>query len=147
MLERPLGEIRGSLGLTRGEAGGTDVIGDLAWRHDLPSGALTARLARTVTTTDEDESRLRTLLSLGWQHEINPVSQMGLRLDHSVSGSTATEPQVERTDLSATYSHLLTPDWALNVGAGYSLRDEEGVGEARSPRVFLTVGRQFDFRL
>ena len=147
VLARPDGEIRGGIGVTRSPNGSNDVIGDLAWRRDLPDGRLTARLSRSVTTTSDDETRLRTVLSLGWQQEINAVSSFGLGLDHSRSAATATANRLDRTDLSARYTHQLTRDWALNVGASYGLRNEQGVGRSSAPLVFLTLGRQFDFRL
>lgn len=146
-LDRPDGEIRGEIGLTRGPAGGTEAIGELVWLRDLPSGRITARIARAVATTNIDETRLRTVAGLAYRHEINPNAAVSLRLDHSQSAATATQNRLRRTDLNAVYSHQMTPDWTLNLGANYRVRQEQGVGRSTAPSVFLSLGRQFDLRL
>ena len=146
-LDRPDGEISGSIGLTRTPAGRTEAIGDLAWRRDLPAGSITAQLSRSVAITGADETRLRTLAGLTYRHAINENSAVSLRFDYSQSSATATQNRLRRTDLNAVYSHQMTRDWALNLGANYRVRQEQGVGRSAAPSVFLTLGRQFDLRL
>jgi hypothetical protein len=53
---------------------------------------------------------------------------------------------VERTHLSATYVHALTPEWNMNLGLSWTRRDEQTVGAATSEEVFVSLSRAFEWR-
>lgn len=146
-LDRPLGGVSGRLGLTRGPDGSVNAIGDLAWRRDLPDGAVSANLVRSVGLTSEDEERITTTLRVNYSHAFTDVSSLALRLSHAMSESVGTTGRVSRTDIGATYRHQITRDWALDTGVTYRLRREGGVGSARAPTLFMGLGREFVFGL
>lgn len=146
-LDRPLGGVSGRLGLSRGPDGGLNAIGDLGWRRDLPEGAVSASLARSVRLTGDDEERVTTTLRLNYSHAFTDVSSVALRFNHAVSESVADAGRISRTDVGATYRHQITADWSFDAGVAYRLRSERGEGTARAPSVFMTLGRDFAFGL
>lgn len=144
-LDLPTGALSASLGLTRPEGGDVELIGALLWRRDLPTGSLTARAERSVRTTNSDEQRLTTFLAVGYDHQINDVSGLGLDMSYAFIDETGTDASEDRASLSASYSHALTADWNMNLGLAYQMREEAG-DRADSQSVFVTLGRSFDFR-
>ena len=144
--ELPRGALDARLGLTRTGNGPVAVIGGLNWRHDLPTGRLSARIDRAVSTNILDEERIATVVALNYSQEINAVSGFGLGLSLSMTEGTATTNRVTRTDVTASYRHALTEDWGLNAGVAYRVRDEAGVGTATSPSAFISIGRRFNLR-
>ena len=146
-LERPLGGISGRLGVSRGPDGSVNAIGDLGWSRALPDGTVSASLARGVGLTSDDEERITTTLRLNYSHAFSDVSSVALRLIHARTESVATAGRVSRTDIGATYRHQITPDWALDAGLNYRLRQERGVGSARAPSLFVSLGREVTFGL
>lgn len=145
-LELRSGGLSGTLGATRLPGGTAALTGGLGWNYDTRDGGLTVNLARSVGG-DEDDPRIRTTLSAGYTYDINSVSGFSLRADHARSSGTALTNRVEQSSLRATYTHQLTADWALNSGVGYRERTEQGVGRARSPELFLGIGRQYEWPL
>jgi hypothetical protein len=140
------GALTASIGVTAPENGSTGLIGSLDWQQALPTGQISARIDRSISSSDEDVSRLTTLASVNYDHEINAVSGLEFGVlyvsQEGVSGSTG----VTRTDLSAAYRRSLTKDWDLNTGINYRVRDEDAQGRAEAPSVFLSLGRRFEFR-
>jgi hypothetical protein len=145
-LELPDGSLSATLGFTDPESDDPEPIGSLQWRRDLPDGQITARIRRSVTSSNNDESRLSTLVAFGYDRDINDLSGIGFDIVYGETSATETDNEVRRIDLSAAYRYALTPDWNLNTGVSYEVRDEDTVGRAESPSVFLSIGRQFDFR-
>lgn len=145
-MELPDGSLSARLGVTRlPRSGDVGLIGGLAWDRALPTGRIRVRLDRSVI--GDEERRFRTNFSTSYAHEISEVSSLSLRLDHSHTTGSDTRNEVRLSNVRASYSHRLTPDWSLNSGVGYRMRREEGVGRASSPSVFVGIGRQFEFPL
>ena len=140
------GGVSGTLGATRLPGGDTALTGALSLRQDLRDGPLTLTISRQAVGEDDDV-RVRTVASAGYTHQINTVSSFGLRADVTSSEGTALSNQLDQGSLRLTYSHALTADWALNSGVAYRVRREENVGTARSPELFIGVGRSFIFPL
>ena len=145
--ERPTGALGGSIGATRAPNGDSNLIGSLTFREDLPNGRFTARVERSVTTDVDDNERLRTSINVVWAQDLTDISRFSLRLTHARSNSTPTAVRVSRTDIGATYSRDLTPDWALNTGVTYRLRSDGTGASARSPVIFIGLGTTFETRL
>lgn len=144
-LDLPTGALSARLGLTQPEGGDVELIGGLQWRRDLPTGALTARIERSVKATNEDEQRLTTFVSVGYDHAINAVSGLGLSMNYAMIEESGVAGSDDRASLSARYSRELTPDWNMNFGLAYQMREESGA-RSDSQSVFVTLGRSFDFR-
>ena len=142
----PTGAIEGSLGVTRPDDGGSELIGRLRWRQDLPTGSVSASLTQEADTTADGETRPTTALSLSYAQDINALSGIEFGLTHIIASGTATRNKVAQTQLAVTYSRSLTEDWALRTGLTYQTRDEATVGRSASPFAFLSIGRTFDLR-
>jgi hypothetical protein len=142
----PDGAIAFALGVTDPEFGSIEPIGNLSWVRELPAARLTARIDRQVSTSNQDETGLTTLVALGYDQDINDVSGFALDLTYGESDSTSSSNRTTRTGITATYRRALTEDWNLNTGVNYRVRDEDTVGRSDSPSVFLSIGRRFDFR-
>jgi hypothetical protein len=145
-MDLPDGALAYTFGLTDPEAGDVAPIGSLTWERALPDGQVSASLQRSVTSSNADESRLSTLIAFAYDRTINDVSGIGFDLIYGQTDATATENDVSQIDLTAAYNYALTPDWSLNTGIVYQVRNEDSVGRSESPSVFLSIGRRFDFR-
>ncbi len=143
--DRPDGAFAFTFGLTDPEAGSIEPIGSLIWERNLPAARLSARIDRRVSSSNQDETRLSTLLALGYDQDINEVSGFSLDFTYGETDATATTNKVRRSGLSASYRHALTRDWDLNTGINYRVRDEDGQDQSDSPSIFLTIGRQYEF--
>ncbi|MBK5928844.1 hypothetical protein [Rhodobaculum claviforme] len=144
-LDLPMGTLSGSLGAARDPGGEVGAIGTLAYAQPLRTGNFTVNLSRIPV--GNDDPRTRTALSIGLTHDINSVSGIALRADHAETTGTATRNPIERTTISASYRHQLTPDWALNSGVSYRVRREGALGSARSPEIFVGLGRDWAWPL
>ena len=144
-LDLPRGTLAYSFGAAIGVDDETRLIGSLDYRLDLPRGSLTAALARSLQAGSDDLETAVTRASLGYQQELTPLSRFSLSLNWAESTDTGTGTDLGTTNASigATYRHELTEDWALDLGYTHRLRDEDGVGEASSDRVFLGLRREF----
>lgn len=140
----PAASVTARLGVTRGDVGGSDVVGSLSWTQDLPNGAVDLLLERSVTF-DEDsvESVVSTLFSLGLSQEVTGLSSLGLSLSHEIE--VAPSERVELSQVSAIYRHALTDDWDLESGVRYRMREDEN-GRSDSPDIFLALSRSFETR-
>lgn len=145
-LDLPDGNLSFTLGLTDPEFGDVAPIGSLGWERDLPDGQITARISRRVSSSNNDDTALTTLVAFGYNKNITDLSGIGLDLTYGESDATENTGRVTRTGISATYRYALTQDWNLNTGVNYRTREEEGEGQASSPTIFLSIGRNFDFR-
>jgi hypothetical protein len=140
----PNGSIGGSIGVTRPDGGGSELIGRLNWQQALPTGSLSAVLSQEANTTTDGETRPTTGLSVTYAQDINARSGIEFGLTYVIASGTATRNQVEQGQLSVTYRHALTADWALRTGLSYQTRNEKTVGYAASPFAFVSIGRSFD---
>lgn len=145
-LEIPDGEFLANIGVARDSDGDTDFVGALGYEREFGSHEAFARINRGLGVTDNREYRVETVADLGVIFGITPISQLGLRATYALAAGTAEDPRIERFDLDVVYSRKLTRDWNLNTGINYRTRDEEGVGRADSPLVFISVGRDFFWR-
>ncbi|MGX0978387.1 hypothetical protein ACSSVY_004127 [Roseovarius sp. MBR-51] len=144
----PRGAIELSLGATSDVDDTVRPVGSLDFTHEMKRSTLTASLSRQVTTSSRSNELRTTEASLGYNYEINSFSDISFSANYAElkqAGGPAVN-DTTRTDLRATYSRNLTPDWRLSSGYEYRLRDETGVGDASSNRVFLTLEREFTVR-
>lgn len=132
------------LGLTHGEETGTDVIGALEWTRALPDGSFGLSLERRVGyDTDDDETVADSIFSLNWAKNLNETTT--LLFDASYELSDSPSERIEQVALDAGITHQLTQDWGLSGGVGYTVRHDGG-GRAESPRLFVALSRDFQFR-
>lgn len=142
------GNLRGSLGLTKGSTGTSKTIASLAYSHQMANGNINVSLDRAASTNSLNQDIIDTRLGIGYGHTINNVSSVSLSLDWGRSedaGGTGA-PTIDLTNLSAAYSRDLTSDWSMTGGVTLRQRTETGLPNAKSTAFFLTLGRNFSFR-
>ncbi len=142
----PDSELSFRLGATRGVTGQLSPTGTLDWRKELPSGSLTASLRQDVASDSSDNETIVSTANLGLSKAISPLGSVTFGLTASASEETATDSTTQNAAFSASYSHGLTQDWALNTGWTHRLRREDGTGTATSDTVFLELRRAFEWR-
>lgn len=143
-LDLPMGALSARLGVTRTDEAGTDVIGGLAWSRALPDSRIEMSLERSVSyDDDDDETVVDTAFSVAWSQDVNELSAIGL--DFSYEVSDAPSERIEEAGIGATWRYSLTPDWRLDTGVRYRVRDDLD-GRAESPSAFVGLSRSFDFR-
>lgn len=132
------------LGVTHGDLTGTDLIGGLAWTRALPDGSLGVSLERRVSyDADADEQVAESVFTLSLAKNLNETTT--LLFDASYELSDAPSERIEQVALDAGFTHALTADWDLSGGVGYTVRNDAD-GRAESPRLFLAISRDFQFR-
>lgn len=147
-LELPQGEFSFGVGVSSSDTGDTALIGSLNYTNLIPTGTVTASLSRTATVNDSNDEIQRTVLGLGYNHDINANSGLAIEIDvadvedvglGSVSNST-------RADFRVTYRHQLTQDWDWTLGyVGRYSRNQAG-NSATSNAIVTSVGRNFSIR-
>lgn len=136
-----------SLGASRGVDAQLRLTGSLDYQRDLPNGAFTIGLTRSLAAgSDTDAENLASSASVGYQTALGPLSNLSLSLNWAESIDTATTLGTANTSLQATYSQSLAKDWALDVGYTHRLRDKDGVGRGVSDTLFLDLRRDFSLR-
>ena len=140
----PDGELEARLGVTHASETGTDLVGALTWSRTLPDTRLDVSLVREVSyDVDDDETVEDTSLGVAWSRDVNPLSSLTLGFTYEISDSPS--ELIEQAEVEAIYSYSLTPDWQLESGVSYTVRDDLD-GRATSPAVFVSLGREFNLR-
>lgn len=143
-LETQRDTISARLGVTHGEETGTDVIGSLEWTRALPDGSIGLVVERSVSyDVDDDESVTDSVFSLTWAKNLNETTTF--LFDATYENSDSLSERIEQVTLDAGVSHMLTADWSLSGGMGYTVRRDAG-GRAESPSFFVSISRDFQFR-
>lgn len=147
-MDLPDGTLAYSLGVTRGELGDTEVIGNIAYSKTLPRGTLTATLGRSVDSSTSGNDILSTNAALGYALALTSVSNLTLDFNYAevenVGSGTASD--TNRSSLRAAYTRELTPDWNLSAGIEHQRSVTQGTGTANSNTIFMTLGREFSIR-
>lgn len=141
------GSVTYSLGATRGVRDRTYVTGALNYAQELPGGSLTLGLLRAVQPSpDTDAETLLLTSSLGYRHAVTPNANLALALNWAEQRDTSSDLATANTNLSATWTQSLTPDWALDLGYTHLLRNADTTGHGQSDQVSLTLHRAFSLR-
>lgn len=142
--ETRLGKFDGSIGLTRGETGSTDVIAGLGYEMELPRDRLSLDLSRRITTNDAGEDVLLTQFAGNYAHEISSVNALNFGLTANLS--EAPDEKRTRVDGSISYSHDLTPEAALSAGVRLGLSKRTGLDDTDRQALFISFDRRFETR-
>ena len=110
--------------------------------YTLPRGRVRAQAFQRYSGSGGDDKI--TGAGIGIERDINTISRVGLDFTYAVQEELETdEPEVERTDLTASYIYDLTEQVSAEMGYGYRRRIEDP-DDADSHRVFLVIGRTFE---
>ena len=113
--------------------------------YTLPRGRVTGRVFQRATGDTSGEVVRVTGAAIGLQREINSVSRVGLDLGWAsqVSLDDNADPDITRTDLTASYEYDITAVVTAEVGYTYQTREEDPV-DTDGHRVYLLLGRTFE---
>ncbi len=144
--ELPNATLSGSLGATRGEANETNVIGSLSFRQMVPTGDINTQFRRYIGNDSEDDERLYTAFTVGYNHNINSVSNILLNAGFTTSNNVFKTDLNSRLRFDVTYYYNMTKDWNINTGYIYRQDDDETSETAHSHSLFFGIGRRFDLQ-
>ncbi len=142
----PSGSLSASLGITRPAGAKTGLTGSLDWSQTLKAGSISARLSRAVTVSSKDIEQLTTSVTLNYNQTLSANSSMSFSLGYALTDPSGATNNTANTTLGASYRRALTPDWSLDVGYNYRLRDSDVIGSANSNSVFMALQRSFNIR-
>ena len=147
-LALPSGTLAFSLGVTRGEQSGNQLIGSIDYSQTLPRGTLTASLDRRVDSSTSGNDILTTNAALGYSMALSSVSDLSLDFDYAEikNDGSGTTSNTNRKSLRAEYTRALTQDWDLSAGYEHQRLATQGIGTSSSNTIFLTLGRTFSIR-
>lgn len=145
-LSLPDGALSASIGATQVEGNNPSLTGRIAWTQALPDGALNLAVNQSVRNDSNDNPQYVTGLRLGYQRQIDPLSQIGFDVGYALTQDVEDNDQTSSASFSAIYSRSLTEDWSLDLGYTYRQRDRDEAGMARSNAVFLGLRRSWEFR-
>jgi hypothetical protein len=118
--------------------------GNLRAVYTLPRGAVTGRVfQRYAGGKGGDEVRI-TGAAIGLTQAINTVSRVDFDASYAVqvNEDDPDEPNIDRTDLTASYIYDFTASVSGEIGYGYRHRIEDP-DDANSHRLFLVIGKSF----
>lgn len=124
--------------------------GNLVGIYRLPRGSLRGRIFQNYTATSSGGNQARvTGASLGIVRDLNTLSRLGL--DFAVAhqqdvNPVAGEPQeadINRVNVTATYSYDITELVSADVGYRYRSREQDPEN-AQSNAIFFQIGRSFE---
>jgi hypothetical protein len=143
-LETERDEVSASLAVTHSDETGTDLVGALGWTRALPDGSIGLTLERSVSyDVDDDATVTDSVFTLGWTKNVSDLSTILFDVSYEISDSPS--ERIEQVSLDAGYNYLLTEDWSLSSGVGYTVRRDAG-GRAESPSLFVAISRDFQVR-
>ena len=142
------GTLAGTLGVSEGPTGATDVIASLSYSEQLKSSNFSVSLRRTANTNTQDVEVVDTRLTVGYGYDIDAISRISVTFDYGRTeddlGALST---VERASLRAAYTRQLTADWNLQGGVLLPhISDRAWSGSAQPNSILLTLDRSFSFR-
>ncbi len=124
--------------------------GNLVGTYRLPRGNLRGRIFQNYTATNSGGNQARvTGASLGIVRDLNTLSRLGL--DFAVAhqedvddvAGDPQEPDINRVNVTATYSYDITEVVSADIGYRYRSRDQDPES-AQSNAVFFQIGRTFE---
>lgn len=143
--DTPLGSQNLRLGVTRTSDGDLSTVGGFDLSYDLPNGGLTASLDRSVTSDEEDDSEVvLTRARASWSHALSPLAS--LRFDLSFAESEDSTNTTANTELGATYSRELTPDWSMDLGLRHRQQRRDVGADNSSNTAFIELRRSLSLR-
>ena len=141
------GTLTASLEADKTEGNDVQLLGNVAFKRELPSGSVTVDLSQSLSTDSLDQDIK--VSSLGIDYNRTLAGDAGLNLAFDISRSedagAGSAETLNRATVSATYSQELTSDWDLLLGYSHRLSSGSAVATANSDSIFLTLTRSIQF--
>ena len=135
------------LGAVKVENDDTYPAVSLVYTQTLPRGSLALSVGGDVNVNIDGDAQQVLRAGLDYTRQLTALSQVSVGVDFidldNVGNTSLTDSRT--AEINATYSHSLTRDWQLSLGAAHRISDEEGV-ERRDNSVFVSLGRSLEFR-
>ena len=119
----------------------------LSYAQELARSELNVSLRQYYLTDIEGDETISTTLSASVTRELTPVDFVTGAIslqDTAVQSGDADDAR--RTAFDVTYSRVLTQDWSLVSGAGYSKNDRDVAEDDTDSEVFVGLQRTFSWR-
>ena len=113
--------------------------------YNLPRGRITGRVFQRYGGGQGGSDSRVTGAGIGLTHEITTVSSLAFDASYAtqVDEDDPDEPDIDRTELTASYIHSLTETVSAQIGYGFQHRVEDPE-DATSNSVFLIIGKTFE---
>jgi hypothetical protein len=137
--------VAGNVRWTTAAAEDNRFSGVVSASYFLPRGRLFGQIYQRAVGSSAGNQVKVTGAKIGLEHEINTVSRIGLDLAYAtqIDLDETDEPDITRTDLTASYEYDITAVVSAEVGYQYQTREEDPI-DADSHRVYLLLGRAFE---
>lgn len=118
--------------------------GTLRGVYNLPRGQVTGRVFRRYGGGQGGSDSRVTGAGIGLTHELTQVSSVAFDASYATQvDEEGDDPDIDRTDLTASYIHELTPSVSAEIGYGFRHRVEDPE-DATSNRFFVVIGKTFE---
>jgi hypothetical protein len=123
----------------------TRLSGTLRGVYALPRGEITGRVFQRYGGGQGGNDSRITGAGIGLSHDLNTVSRLEFDASYAVQvdEDDPDEPNIDRTDLTASYIYDVTQTVSAELGYGYRHRIEDPE-DANSHRLFVVIGRTFE---
>jgi len=136
-----------NLGTTMAESGEARLVASIAYNQALSrTTAFTAGINREARDTSGNETVLDTAARLSLSHSLSRQSGVDFGLVYGARENFTTDADTSDLAVSLGYTHDLTRDWSLSVGASHIWRDETDIDTTTSDRLFFSIGRSWNSR-
>jgi hypothetical protein len=143
--ELPSWTLLGNARWTAAAPSGSRLSGAVRAIYDLPRGQVAGRVfQRYGGGQGGDEVRI-TGAGIGLDHDLNSVSRLNFDASYAVqvNEDNKDEPNIDRTDFTASYVYDVTRTVSAELGYGYRHRIEDPE-DADSHRLFVVIGKTFE---
>jgi hypothetical protein len=118
--------------------------GTLRGFYNLPRGRVTGRVFQRYGGGQGGSDSRVTGSAIGFSHELTQVSSLAFDASYATQvDEEGDDPDIDRTDLTASYIHSLTETVSAEIGYGFRHRVEDP-DDATSNRFFLVIGKSFE---
>lgn len=143
-LDRPNGELGGSLGVTRLDDGDLALIGTARAAYDLPAGSIGFDLSRSVSQIDNNgvkEVRGVTTLAADYNRNLTRLWQVGVDARHVWTDSLDDGGTDGFGQIGVDLSRQITPDWSLTLGATHGFETDSDGADVSGSILSVPLGR------
>lgn len=143
VLELPLWNVSGEIGITREVSGDVTPVAQIDVSRDLPTGQISSVLRRSVRTDSDGEETVLNAVSLNYGREVNPTLSMSMGLSYVGIEPSGEENSESFTSARVDFRKALTRDWSVDLGLEHRSEDDGDTGRASSNRLSLSLRRAF----
>ena len=118
--------------------------GTLRGFYNLPRGQVTGRIFQRYGGGQGGSDSRVTGAGIGLTHDLTQVSSLAFDASYATQvDEEGDDPDIDRTNLTASYIHNLTASVSAQIGYGFQHRVEDPE-DATSNRVFLVIGKTIE---